>query len=225
MTRAIQEPKYRNIYFYLGLHFNTLKAPLQNPDQEVFNVLLASLARWQQECSSTTDPELQRQCSRVLRFLSRELKTNFTPSHLAQLNADIESRLSNAEDSSQQEDRQENDSTARGVIISELLVNQAKAVPIENAAEKSSVLCITERSAICHCKYGLRKIKHRARISCRIVTRRIEKSAGIRRMTAQRGRPTLGNRVRAAEQARVRTNSGETSRTGKIDKSQGLCGG
>ena len=116
MTRAIQEPKYRNIYFYWGLHFNSLKAPLQNPDQEVFNVLLASLARWQQEYDSTTDPELQRHCLRVLRFLSRELRTNFTPSHLAQLNADIGSRLSNAEDSSQQEDRQDKDSTARGVM-------------------------------------------------------------------------------------------------------------
>jgi len=44
MTRAIKEAKYRNIYSYWGLHFNTLKPPLQKADQEVFNVLVASLA-------------------------------------------------------------------------------------------------------------------------------------------------------------------------------------
>jgi hypothetical protein len=116
MTRAIKEASYRNIYLYWGLHFNTLKTPIQKPDQEVFNVLVASLLRWQQEYDSTADLELQHQCLRVLRFLSQELKTNFTLSHLAQLTADVKARLADVGESPQQGDYSDDDFTARGVM-------------------------------------------------------------------------------------------------------------
>lgn len=114
VTRAIKDPKYRNIYFYWGLHFNTLKPPVQKPDQEVFNVLVASLLRWRQEYNSTIDPKLKRQCLRVLHFLSWELKTNFTPSHLAQLNNDA--RLTDPEELPKEDDRPDDDFTKRGVM-------------------------------------------------------------------------------------------------------------
>jgi hypothetical protein len=116
MTRAITEAKYRSIYFYWGLHFNTITPPIHKPDQEVFNVLVASFFLRRQEYDSTTDPELKRQRLRVLRFLEHELRTNFTPSHLAQLNADIKPRLSSAEEPPQQEDRPDDDSDLRGVM-------------------------------------------------------------------------------------------------------------
>jgi ABC-type histidine transport system ATPase subunit len=82
----------------------------------VFNVLVASFLQWQHEYKSTTDPELKRQSLRVLRFLSHELKTDFTLSHLAKFSADVEARLASVKESTEQEDRPNDDFTARGVM-------------------------------------------------------------------------------------------------------------
>jgi|HubBroStandDraft_2_1064218.scaffolds.fasta_scaffold18540_2 hypothetical protein len=116
MTRSIKDVHYRNIYFYWGLHFNTLKPPVQKPDQEVFNVLVSSLFEWRREFNSTKDPELKRQASRVVRFLSHELSANFTRSHLAQLNLEIKARLSDLEELSEERPGSDDDFQARGVV-------------------------------------------------------------------------------------------------------------
>lgn len=116
MTRAVTDPRYRNIYFYWGLHFNTLLPPVQNTDQEVFNALIASLLGWRQEYDSAVDPRIKRQCLGVLRFLSWELKTNFTPSHLAQLKVDIDARLTASGEFPKDNSRMDDDLTERGVM-------------------------------------------------------------------------------------------------------------
>jgi hypothetical protein len=116
MTRSIKDARYRNIYFYWGLHFNTLKPPVQKRDQEVFNVLVSSLVEWRREFDSTKDPELKRQASGVLRFLSHELSANFTPSHLAQFNVDLKARLSDLEELPKDKPGSDDDFQARGVM-------------------------------------------------------------------------------------------------------------
>jgi hypothetical protein len=116
MTKGIQPAKYRNIYLYWGLHFSTMKCPMQKPDQEVFNVLVASLIEWQHEYDSAKDQSVKRQSLRVLRFLVQEMKTNFTPMHLEQFNADLAAHLADANELSDKDDRPDDDLTERGVI-------------------------------------------------------------------------------------------------------------
>jgi hypothetical protein len=116
MTRAIQPVKYRNIYLYWGLHFSKIKSPMRKPDQEVFNVLVASLIEWQHEYDSATNHDVRRQCLRVLRFLVQEMKTNFTPMHLVEFKADLAARLAIAAQLSDKDDLPDDDITERGVI-------------------------------------------------------------------------------------------------------------
>lgn len=52
---------------------------------------------------------------------------------------------------------------------SQRLVDQIKAVAIENAPEKRHVPLVAERSSILRRKCGLGKIEQRTSISCRIV--------------------------------------------------------
>ena len=63
-----------------------------------------------QDCGS------DKQASRVVRFLSHELNANFTPSHLAQLNVEIEARLSDLKEGPEEELSSDDDFKARGVM-------------------------------------------------------------------------------------------------------------
>jgi hypothetical protein len=74
------------------------------------------LLEWRQEYNLTKDSELKRQASRVVQFLSHELNTNFTPSHLAQLNVEIESRLSDINEQPEEEPCSDYDFKAHGVM-------------------------------------------------------------------------------------------------------------
>ena len=89
---------------------------MRKPDQEVFNVLVASLIEWQHEYDSATNHDVRRQCLRVLRFLVQEMKTNFTPMHLVEFKADLAARLAIAAQLSDKDDLPDDDITERGVI-------------------------------------------------------------------------------------------------------------
>src|SRR5438445_556710 len=116
MTRTIGSSKYRNIYLFWGLHFSTLKSPKHKPDQKVFNVLAGTLADLQADYNSTADPRVKQQCQRLFQFILQEIKTNFTPLHLAQFNAEIAGRLAQSNEPSSQDDQIDDDLISRGVI-------------------------------------------------------------------------------------------------------------
>jgi hypothetical protein len=116
MTRSIANSKYRNIYIFWGLHFSTLKSPKRKPEQEVFNVLMATLADLRAKGTSTSDPKVKQQCGRILQFILQEIKTNFTPSHLERFNAEVAERLAQLSDSASQDDHPDDDVMSRGVI-------------------------------------------------------------------------------------------------------------
>jgi hypothetical protein len=116
MTRAIRPAKYRNIYLFWGLHFSSLRCPEQKADQRVFKILVASLASWRKEYYSTADPQIRRLCLRVLRFISHELLTSFTPEHLARFRAEVEAHLPADANSPSDEAESEDSLGSRGVI-------------------------------------------------------------------------------------------------------------
>jgi hypothetical protein len=116
MTRAIQNSKYRNIYLFWGLHFSTVKSPKNKPDQEVFNALLATLVELRAGYNSATDPKLRDEYARTFEFIRWEITTNFTPSHLSRLNAEIEGRLALLDQPSSRDDQADEDLGSRGVI-------------------------------------------------------------------------------------------------------------
>jgi hypothetical protein len=111
MLASITNNKYREIYLFWGLHFSTLRIPTQKSDQKIFNALLASFGRWSNHYQTTPSPEIKRNTIPVLKFISSEIKENFTPKHLQNLTADIRDLLSG-----QLEDIPDSDSNLRGVI-------------------------------------------------------------------------------------------------------------
>lgn len=116
MNEFVKSTEYQNIYIYWGLHFSTLKTPPGKSDQIVFNALMGSLARWLNKYTTTKDLEVKRNCIPILNFISQEIERNFSPNHLARLNAEIQKELRERMTSIPPDESPPDDLRARGVI-------------------------------------------------------------------------------------------------------------
>jgi len=85
MTKLQTRKKDAHVYIMWGLHFSTIRKPLERSDDAILGALLHSFLMWLHKITTTSDQVVARNGIHIVAFLYKQLVLNFGPDRLAEL--------------------------------------------------------------------------------------------------------------------------------------------
>jgi hypothetical protein len=85
MVQLPTRKKDINVYIFWGLHFSSLKSPVEKSDARVFGGLLQSFLMWMNKVRNSEDPVIERNGLPIIAFLYEQLTSSFTEERLKEL--------------------------------------------------------------------------------------------------------------------------------------------